>query len=526
MVGSGRQERARGTRIETRRDGARRVHWLIAPAYLAAYVLLYSISSLHWFLPAGLRLSVLWLLPRRHWWVTLVGEVIAIVLLAIARGTFQDPLAMLLASFTPWCVYAAIVYTFARPAGLVPSPDSMMRFLLCGLAAAVASGVMLVLINIADDGVPQLPPQMVISFAIGDFTGILMIAPLVRTALAQFGPRREPWRYVLADGLVVMPALVALGLSWLPIHNADLYPLMIALFPLLWLSFRYGWRTAAISLALLSVAVYRLGPGFVGVGPSMQLQLLTSAAGFAALMIGVSGESLRLQGRALTSTIDMLSSRTRALSDAANRLVSKQEDERKRIGAELHDQLGQDMTAIATRLRIVERAHEERDIRQGLRSLSELVADAHEHLRGAIQSLHPLALDRFGLERALSEGPMRELARDHGIAYECRIDGDADALPQDIATAIYRICQEVTTNCVRHGCGGRVSITLTVEPHDGGRDLTLRIDDEGGAFEVPANGEGLGLQNISDRADAIGAEHVFRPENGHPRHLMHVRIPG
>jgi two-component system sensor histidine kinase UhpB len=457
--------------------------------------------------------------------MTLVGEILAIVLLILVRGTFQHPLPMLLASFAPWCVYAAIVYVFARPPALVPSPDSMMRFLLCGLGAAVANGILLVLINLADDGVPQLPPQMIFSFSIGDFTGILMVAPLARTVLAQFGPRREPWRHVLADGLVVLPALVALGLSWLPIRSADLYPLMVALFPLLWLSFRYGWRTAAISLALLSVAVYFLGPGFVGVGPSMQLQLLTSAAGFAALMIGVSGESLRLQSRALTSTIDMLSTRTRALSDAANRLVSKQEEERKRIGAELHDQLGQDMTAIATRLRLVERAQGESDMRQGLRSLGELVADAHEHLRGAIQSLHPLMLDRCGLARPRAAGPMRELARDHGIAYECCIDGDVDALPQDVATASYRICQEATTNGVRHGCGGRVTITLTVEQHIEGRDVTLRIDDDGGSFDLPPANEGLGLQNIYDRADAIGAEHVFRPESGHPRHLMHVRIP-
>src|SRR4249919_4064671 len=166
---------------------------------------------------------------------------------------------------------------------------------------------------------------------------------------------------------------------------------MLAIFPLFWLSFQYGWRACSVALALLSVAVHMLGVGTLGSAwPLPQLQLLIAASGFAGLSLGVAGDALRTQGKALRNTIDMLSLRTRALSDTANRLVSQQEEERRRIGAELHDQLGQDMTAIATRLRLVERAPDTDAMREGVRSISALVTDAHEHLRDVIQALHPL----------------------------------------------------------------------------------------------------------------------------------------
>jgi two-component system sensor histidine kinase UhpB len=119
---------------------------------------------------------------------------------------------------------------------------------------------------------------------------------------------------------------------------------------------------------------------------------------------------------------------------------------------------------------------------------------------------------------------MAELAREHGIDFQCVIEGEVDSLPSDVAAAIYRICQEVTTNCVRHGCGGRMRIHLRLHQHFTASDLTLRIDDDAGRFDIATGNAGLGLQNIYDRADAIGAEYKFDPDSGHPRHLLEVRV--
>ena len=493
-------------------------------AYAVAWVALFFVSSGYWFLPAGLRLATLWLVPRRRWWVIALAEWSGILAVSFARDPFQHPLALLASTVAPWCVYALTVRLFARPPGPAPTPSTMQRFLMCGLVAAVANAVVLTTVNWLDAGLRTGPANVLFLYALGDTVGVLLIAPLIRMLHTQWWGAAVPWSQVFGHGLVAVPLLVTLGLMSLPVERAELYPVMISIFPLFLVAFRYGWRASAVAMGLLSAGVYLVDDRLFRLWHPAQLQLLIAAAGFAGLALGISSDALRTQGRALKSSIDMLSSRTRALADATNRIVSQQEEERRRIGSELHDELGQDMTAIATRLRLVERITHDEGTRAHLHSIGELVVDAHAHLRDVIHSLHPLVLDRFGLARALAEGPLREMARDHGVEFECEVVGQLERLPPNVATAIYRICQEVTTNCVRHGCGGRMRIRLSMTEDATSDNVDLEIDDDGGRFEMPTGNMGHGLQNIYDRADAIGAEYLFNPETGQPRHAMHLRM--
>jgi two-component system sensor histidine kinase UhpB len=402
----------------------------------------------------------------------------------------------------------------------------MQRFLVCGLLAAGANATALTAVEWFEHGALRTGvANVMFVYALGDTVGVLLLAPLIRVLHAQFRGAAVPWSQVFARGLVVVPLLVTLGLMSLPLERVELYPVMLSIFPLLLIAFRYGWRASAVAMALLSAGIYVVDDALFHIWHPAQLQLLIAAAGFAGLALGISGDALRTQGRALTSTIDMLSSRTRALADATNRIVSQQEAERRRIGTELHDQIGQDMTAIATRLRLVARTTPDEGTRAKLHSIEELVVEAHDHLRDVIHSLHPLVLDLFGLQRALAEGPLRQMARDHDVEFESEIAGPLERLPPNVATAIYRICQEVTTNCARHGCGGRMRIQLSMIDQEKDSTVELQIDDDGGRFDIPTGNMGHGLQNIYDRADAIGAEYHFNPEDGHPRHAMYLRLP-
>lgn len=516
----------RGTRIETRRRTQRpALRWLLPVGYVLLYVALHVASSVYWFLPAGLRLAALWMSPRRLWPWLAAADIGVVFAIGLYRGVFEHPLLLLGVAVLPWCAYALVVHRFGRAPSAHPTPESMMRFMVCGMGAALLNAFILTIITSLDRGAaPASPLTPFFLFALGDFIGILLVAPMVRIVLAQFRGPPVPWSSILAHGLVVAPAAIAIGLTMLPVDRIEFYPVILASFVLFWIAYRFGWRAGAVALMLLSASLYAFDEAIFSVWRPVQLQLLMAAAGFATLSLGISADSLRTQGRALKATIDMLSTRTRALADAANRLVSQQEEERRRIGSELHDQLGQDMTAIATRLRLVSRTTDSPQVLDGLRSIDELIATAHTHLRETIQSLHPLVLDRFGLARALSVGPMAELAKEHELDYECTIEGDVDALPDDVANNLYRICQEVTTNAVRHGCGGRLHVQLHVHHHFTASDVTLRIDDEAGPFDIPEDHAGLGLQSISDRVDAIGGEYWFDAQDGHPRHLLEVRV--
>lgn len=493
--------------------------------YPLAWVLLFSVSSIFWFLPAGLRFGVLWLLPRRAWWKMAIVEIGAIVALSLVRDVYDTLPGLLAGSALPWTLYALVVAAASGP-GQAPVRRALPRLLGAGVLAATINALALTAIDRFDDGIVSAAvSSMFASYALGDFAGIVLMMPLVFAIHAQSGPDRRPLRTLLAHGFVFVPAGLALGISMLWSAQAPVYPLLYSLLPLFAIAYRFGWRPAAVAVALLSVGVHHVSDSLAQIWNPGELQLLMAMTSCAALLLGAAAETQNAQRDTLSAAVHALSSRTNQLTEAASRIASLQEMERRRIGAELHDQLGQDMTAIATRLRIVERTTADPAVRMGLASIGALVADAHMHLREAINHLHPTVLDRFGLARALAEGPLAELLRDHDVRYTCRIEGDVDALPDSIASAVYRICQEAITNCARHGCGGRVHLHLSFMQERAGSRLELRIRDEAGAIHLTGNGSGHGLQNIRDRAAAIGAEYHFDPEAGTPRHALSLRIP-
>jgi len=431
---------------------------------------------------------------------------------------------MMAAAVLPWCCYALVVRVIGRHGRELPTTGSALpRLLACGAAAAVLTTFALTAIQLNDSG--ELAGSLastLAGYALGDFAGVVIVLPILLALYEQLGPDRRRWIDLFAHGLVLAPLAVAVGLSQLPIIAEPVYPLMLALLPMFAIAYRIGWRQGAFAHALLVPGLYTISGPLVELWSTGQLQVLLAVAGCVALLLGATAARQRSQRGALSATVQALSLRSAQLAGAANRIATLQEEERRRIGAELHDQLGQDMTAIATRLRIVERGAVDPALREGLASINALVSGAHTHLREAIDHLHPAVLDRFGLARALAEGPFAELLRDEGIDYQCTIEGDVNALPDNIASALYRICQEATTNCVRHGCGGHVHIRLSLVPGQAGSELTLQIHDQAGELQVDPVHPGRGLTNIRDRAHAIDADYRFDADHGAPRHWLQL----
>jgi len=500
------------------------VIWLVF--YPFAWLGLFGISGIFWFLPAGLRLGTLWLLPRRLWPVMAVLEITALLTMGIALDLYTSTLALLAGAILPWCIYATVLRGIGRHGRGTVARRALPRLLAVGFVAAVFNSILLTGIDLNDDGsLATGLPSMLVSFALGDFAGAVLVVPIMLVLADQSGPERRPWPELLAYGVALAPSAAVLGLSLLPVIEAPVYPLAMALLPLFLIAHRYGWRPASIAYGLLCVALVaaRL-PQVDSLDPG-QLPMLMAMVGCAVLLLGVATEALRAKRIEMDEIVRMLRGRSAELSRAANRMAALQEQERRRIGVELHDQIGQDMTAIATRLRIVELTASNPAVLEGLASISSLVTSAHGHLREVINELHPAVLDRFGLARAIAEGPFAELLRDRGVLYTSRVQGRVDQLPDNIASALYRICQEAATNGARHGCGGRMHIRLTLIPSAVAAELTLEIEDQFGPIDIDLDRPGRGLLNIRDRADAIGADYRFNPASGTPRHRVQMWTP-
>jgi signal transduction histidine kinase len=182
-----------------------------------------------------------------------------------------------------------------------------------------------------------------------------------------------------------------------------------------------------------------------------------------------------------------LEARTAQLEQLTRLLLTSQEDERRRIARELHDEAGQILTAVKIELDL-----------DGRREASEMVGRALAQVRDLSNLLRPAALDNLGLLpalRALTE----DFARRTRIEARFECPDLAPPVTPDAQVAIYRVLQEALTNVARHARARRVSVRLEL----GARNVRLAVEDDGVGFKGPVVPH-LGLLGMHERVSALG----------------------
>jgi len=200
-------------------------------------------------------------------------------------------------------------------------------------------------------------------------------------------------------------------------------------------------------------------------------------------------------------------------------VLRAQEEERRRVARDLHDEVNQALTAILLRLEALsqdsppERAAE-------VTELKRLASQAMDELLNLARQLRPTALDDHGLLPAI-EAQLRNFGERTGI--EARLDssGDTDGLDEEKQTVVYRVAQEALNNASRHANAQHVEVSLAVAGHG----AELRVRDDGVGFDpVSRNGNGLGLEGMAERARLVGGELDVRSSPGSGTELT-LRVP-
>lgn len=195
-----------------------------------------------------------------------------------------------------------------------------------------------------------------------------------------------------------------------------------------------------------------------------------------------------------------------------------QEEERRRLARELHDGIGQTLTALANQL---QRIHDDARAMSNL-GLGHRLGDALEITRGALHDtrelsrlLRPTLLDDLGLEAAL-KWLARTLGERTGLIFEVHSSLGEQRLLPDIETLVYRITQEALTNVIKHSGAKQAQILLT----HADATLRLRVHDDGKGFD-PAEfqspekaGMSAGLRGMRDRAELFGGQIVLSSAPG------------
>jgi signal transduction histidine kinase len=201
----------------------------------------------------------------------------------------------------------------------------------------------------------------------------------------------------------------------------------------------------------------------------------------------------------------------RHLRELSQQLVAAQEEERRKLSRELHDHVGQMLTALRMELGRVDRISAGHsapfDAAQGkpfdaaqsrlataVAECRQLVDEMVRIVRDLALGLRPSMLDDIGLQPAL-EWQARDFSRRYGVPVDLEVEGDLDTLTDQHRTCVYRVVQEALTNTIRHARARRVVITVRA----GAERLVLSVNDDGVGVDPSVRRNGFGLRGIEER---------------------------
>jgi signal transduction histidine kinase len=186
------------------------------------------------------------------------------------------------------------------------------------------------------------------------------------------------------------------------------------------------------------------------------------------------------------------------LQELSARLVRAQENERRTLARELHDEVGQSLSAILMETENAEFADSVSEVREHLAAVKALAEKTVNEVRDLALLLRPSMLDDFGLIPALN-WHAREMTKRTGLNVVVAADEEADDLPDDHKTCIYRLVQEAVNNCAKHANARTVEVTVKRE----GTRVLFSVRDDGSGFDTRFV-RGLGLLGMEERVRRLG----------------------
>ena len=290
------------------------------------------------------------------------------------------------------------------------------------------------------------------------------------------------WWVFLANGAVLLLALLLLTFAPIEVHA----PIQIDQFALLLAGFVVLVGLNLLLLRRVLAPLFRLTEAMSSVDPDRPGRRLS----------GVNPRSAEGQAmaRSFNAMLDRLES---ARHQAARTALAAQEAERLRVARELHDEIGQTLTAVA--IEAGSAAHGDSELAHALRNVADGVRESLEEVRRIARELRPEALDDLGLVNALIALSTR-IGAQGGPRVRRDLQAQLPPLSQDVELVIYRVAQESLTNALRHSGAREVTVSLTADAEN----VTLAVTDDGKGMPTQLPRDSSGIAGMRERALLVG----------------------
>ncbi|OOF79024.1 two-component system sensor histidine kinase UhpB [Rodentibacter caecimuris] len=271
-------------------------------------------------------------------------------------------------------------------------------------------------------------------------------------------------------------------------HRFALFFLSI---PIILLAYYYGWQGAVLGTLLNSIALIA-SIGSFSRGELSDLLLSISAQTITGIFLGVAIQ----RQRDLNQSLSMELSRNR---DLTRKLINTEEAIRQEISRELHDEIGQNITAIRTQAAIMKRLAPSLKIEQVSGFIEQLSLNVYDTTKGLLNRIRPKILDDLTLKQAIENLFLELDLKTHGISTALFWENQDNVPLEHIQEiTLYRLCQEGLNNIVKYAEASNVMISVRIE-----KQIYLTIQDNGNGFNPETVKAGFGLKGMKERVDVL-----------------------
>ena len=285
--------------------------------------------------------------------------------------------------------------------------------------------------------------------------------------------------------------------------------LIVVFLPNVVMAWKFGWQGGVLSGLLGSMMITIARQIGVGFSNLVELEIFLATQALLGIGLGIAISRQQHLAQNLHHYRQRLESELAARRALTEQLIRTEENTRKNLARELHDEIGQNITAIQIQSQLVKRSQGPEQTLDAANQINDLARRIHHSTRQLLRQLRPPALDELSFKDALHHLVNEFAFAERGI--HCQFDYRLANTPENetVRFTLYRLLQELLNNVCKHADASEVSIALRQRDHC----LVLEVTDNGVGI-LPEKIPGFGIQGMRERVSALGGELTLESNSG------------
>ncbi|MCY9856053.1 signal transduction histidine-protein kinase/phosphatase UhpB [Vibrio mediterranei] len=454
-------------------------------------------------LPSGLKLAVYALTPRQQWPLYIISELILIgALLYLIDQPQYEYLLILFSLFAYW---------MAIPFNKIWQPlNTYWQKLLALTALTLSYGFVCGLATLLLIKPLGLDLHYVFEATIATITGGVLLAPFLYLLYDYL--HKQIWQPLSPTLIHQEVTLRSSALLWCLLFfsvgliaeltlldQVQPLALLIFLLPNIFMAYRYGWQGGVLASMMNSILLATARQVTGSFDRDLELQTFTATQALVGLGLGIAISRQYLLAQRLKQANHKLAAELESKQQLARQLVHVEENIRKSVARELHDEIGQNITAIQIQSMLAKRLASDARSDKIADTINQLAMRIHASTRQLLTQLRPHALDELGLENAIRRLAEEMKFSERHIRFHLNFGIFAERLDEITSVTLYRIVQELLNNVCKHSHATEVKLSLVP-----GDLFSLELRDNGCGLPSNWQHKGQGLRGIEERVSALG----------------------